>query len=186
MNQNQFTSLRKSRMTLNEVYFWTNTIKDWKHLFEDDRYKRIIIEQLQWLKSHNKILVYCFVILPNHIHLIWEPLEMNGKEMPHASFNKWASSQFLKDLRKCHPEALSGFVEKTNERNHRFWQRDALAVLLDSREKMEQNIDYIHDNPLQESWNLAASPEEYRWSSAKFYLNGQDEFGILTDYRDRF
>jgi hypothetical protein len=25
-------------------------------------------------------------------------------------------------------------------------------------------------------------PEDYRWSSASFYLTGIDEFGILTHY----
>ena len=29
---------------------------------------------------------------------------------------------------------------------------------------------YIHSNPLQPDWNLAECPEEYLWSSARFYL----------------
>ena len=33
-------------------------------------------------------------------------------------------------------------------------------------------------------WNLAAVPEEYHWSSAKFYEHGIDEFGIVSDYRE--
>ena len=49
-----------------------------------------------------------------------------------------------------------------------FGKRDALAIELDSREKVEQKIDYIHLNPLQEHWNLVKYPEEYNWSSAKF------------------
>ena len=68
--------------------FWTDTIKEWKHLLKEDKYKLIIMEQLQLLVKKNKIKVYAFVIMPNHIHLIWELVEMNGKEMPNASFNK--------------------------------------------------------------------------------------------------
>ncbi|HXA02926.1 MAG TPA: hypothetical protein VNW99_13105 [Cytophagaceae bacterium] len=173
-------------MNLNEVYFWTDTIKDWKHLLKKDRYKELVIEQLLWLKLRNKIAVYGFVIMPNHLHLIWESLEKNGKEMPHASFNKWTSSNFLIDLRKNHQQVLTFFEEKTSERNYRFWQRDPLAVLMDSREKMEQKLEYIHCNPLQEHWDLAKDAEDYTWSSAKFYLTDKDEFGILTHYMDRF
>ncbi|MBX9852191.1 MAG: transposase [Cytophagaceae bacterium] len=173
-------------MNLQEVYFWTNTIKDWKNLLKKDYYKQIIIEQLQWLKERNKISIYGFVIMPNHLHFLWEMKEMNGKEMPHASFNKWTSSNFLKELRANHQNLLPFFEEKTTERNHRFWQRDPLAVLMDSRDKIEQKLDYIHLNPLQEKWNLTHSPEEYYWSSAKFYLTGEDEFNILTHYMDRF
>lgn len=57
---------------------------------------------------------------------------------------------------------------------------------MDSRDKVEQKLDYIHLNPLQEHWNLASAPENYRWSSAKFYLTGKDEFEILTHYREIF
>jgi putative transposase len=49
--------------------------------------------------------------------------------------------------------------EQTQERNHRFWQRDALAVLMDNKEKLEQKLNYIHLNPLHERWNLVPSPE---------------------------
>jgi putative transposase len=72
------------------------------------------------------------------------------------------------------------------ERKHRFWQRDPLVVQMNSKSAVEQTIDYIHFNPLQEHWNLVSKPEEYRWSSARFYETGVDEFGIITDYRERF
>lgn len=186
-------SFRNSRMELNEVYFWTDTIKDWKKLLIQDKYKELIVNQLKWLKDRNKILIYGFVIIPNHLHIIWEMLESNGKEMPHASFNKWTGSNFLKDLRTNHPKVVPFFKERTTERSHRFWQRDPLAILMDSREKIEQKLDYlprrqagIHLNPLQQKWNLVEFPEDYRWSSAKFYNTGEDEFGILTHYMDRF
>jgi putative transposase len=128
-----YSAFRNSRMDLNEIYFWTDTIKDWKNLLYKDYYKELIIEQLQWLKERNKIEIYAFVIMPNHLHIIWQLLEMNGKEKPHASFNKWTSSNFLKDLRLNHPQILPYFVEKTAERNHRFWIRDPLAILMDSK-----------------------------------------------------
>ena len=46
-------------------------------------------------------------------------------------------------------------------------------------------MDYIHQNPLQEKWNLAQTPEKYYFSSAQFYEEGIDNFGFLTHYRDR-
>ncbi|AKQ47710.1 transposase [Rufibacter radiotolerans] len=173
-------------MQLGEVYFWTNTIKDWKKLLKPDKYKQVILEQLQWLVEQKKIAVYGFVIMPNHLHLIWEMLQMNGKEMPYASLNKWTSSSFLRDLRQHHPLALSSFVEDTKERKHRFWQRDPLAVLLPSKQLVEQKLEYVHLNPLQEHWQLALRPEDYLWSSANFYATGKDSFSILTHYQDRF
>ena len=79
-----------------------------------------------------------------------------------------------------------GKVLGDKERNHRFWRRDPLAILMDTKKKVEQKLEYVHSNPLQEQWNLADKPEDYKWSSAKFYETGIDEFNIVTDYRERF
>ena len=185
-NKHRESKHRNSRMNFDEVYFWTDTIKDWKHLLKQDKYKKLIISSWQELVRREKIAIYCFVIMPNHLHIIWEMKEPNGKEMAHASFNKFTSHMILKDLRVNHPEVLSYFKVNDSERSYRFWQRDPLAIRMDSKQKMEQKINYIHNNPLQERWNLALCPEEYRWSSAEFYKSGKDEFDILTHYNERF
>ncbi len=44
-------------------------------------------------------------------------------------------------------------------------------------------LEYFHKNPVKEKWNLCRYPEEYRWSSAKYYTERKDEFGILTHYK---
>ena len=81
-----FKKDRNSKMYLNEVYFWTSTIYQWKHLLKQDKYKEILIDSLANLTERKKIKVYGFVIMPNHVHLLWEMIEKNGKEVPHASF----------------------------------------------------------------------------------------------------
>jgi len=175
---------RNSIMSLGEIYFWTDTIHDWKPLLQSDKYKNVIIESLRHLVEQGKITIYGFVIMPNHRHLLWELVAMNGKEMPQASFNKFTSHQFLNLLRN---ERLLSFfkVEDKTERAHRFWQRNPLVVLMNSKEKLEQKLDYIHYNPLQEHWNLATTPENYYWSTARYYEEGIDDFKFLTHYRDK-
>lgn len=179
-------AMRNSRMLLGEVYFWTDTIKNWQNLLKDDRYKTMILSSWKELVVRGKIVVYGFVIMPNHVHVLWEMLEMNGKEMAHASFNKFTSHQFLHDLRKKSLRELVKYKENDNDRKHRFWQRDALAIRMDYRKKAEQKLRYIHLNPLQEKWQLVDRPEDYQWSSARFYETGIDDFGFLTHYRERF
>ena len=177
---------RNSRMSLGEIYFWTDTIKNWRTLLEEDHFKEIIIECWRELVKRRKIAIYGFVIMPNHLHVVWEMLEKNGKEMPHASFNKFTSHQFLENLRLKSPASIDQYKEDGPERLHRFWQRDPLAVMMGSRKMMEQKLEYIHLNPLQEKWNLANRPEDYKWSSAGFYERGEDEFNIVTHYMDKY
>jgi putative transposase len=60
------------------------------------------------------------------------------------------------------------------------------SYLLYSRPIISQKIDYVHNNPVSGKWNLAATPEEYRFSSAAFYQSGVDEFGIVTHIGEVF
>jgi putative transposase len=123
--------------------------------------------------------------MPNHLHLIWELKIKNGGESPHASFNKATAQFMVNDLKESHKMVLPYFEVKEKDRNFHIWQRDPMAILMDSREKLEQKLSYIHNNPLHEKWNLAKRPEDYYWSSAKFYETGIDDFGFITHYGDR-
>ena len=66
------TKLRKSYTAINKIYFWTATIHKWMPLLESDLYKQIIVDSLKYLSDKGLITVYAFVIMPNHIHLIWQ------------------------------------------------------------------------------------------------------------------
>ncbi len=172
-------------MILTEVYFWTSTIKDWKSLLKQDKYKILILNTLNDLVSKQLISVYGFVIMPNHFHVLWELLKMNGKEMPHASFNKAIAHEIVKDLKANHHAVLLHFKVEEKERKFRIWQRDPLAILMDNKSKFEQKLNHIHNNPLAEKWNLAQTPEDYYWSSAAFYESGIDNFGFMSHYSER-
>ncbi len=45
-------------------------------------------------------------------------------------------------------------------------------------------INYIHNHPVQPKWKLAATPEEYVYSSALFYETGKDVFNITEHYNE--
>jgi len=54
--------------------FFTATILEWKPLLQQNAVKDIIIKSLQFLKQHQRIYLFGFAIMNNHIHLIWQPL----------------------------------------------------------------------------------------------------------------
>lgn len=172
-------------MDFGNVYFYTASILHWKNLLKSDKYKSIVIESLRYLVVKNKIQVYGFVIMPNHVHFIWEMKEANGKEMPNASFSKFTGHQFLEDLRQNHPNILQFFRTDSTTRTHHFWQRNSLPIHLIDEKMLIQKLNYIHNNPLQEKWQLVERQEDYKYSSAQFYTTGHDEFRILTHWKDR-
>ena len=172
-------------MELQRLYFFTATILKWHRLLEPDEYKNVIIESLKYLSHMDKIRVYGYVIMPNHIHLIWELLDLNGKELPHASFLKYTSHTIYHDLRKNHPKILDTFKVESATRKHQFWQRDSLPVELYTPSVIYQKLDYIHQNPCRGKWMLSPSPVDYRYSSAGFYETGRDEFDFLIHIDER-
>jgi putative transposase len=148
----------------------------------NDEFKLIIISSLQYLVSKNLATIYGYVIMPNHIHLLWYIKAQNGKESVAGSFAKYTAHQFKTLLRK--QGQLELYVSDKEDRSYQFWKRDPLAIAISSEPILESKLSYIHNNPVKERWKLCKYPEEYRWSSARFYYDGIDEFGILTHYKE--
>jgi len=171
-------------MELGRIYFYTASILEWIPLLQSEKFKSIILNSLKHLVENKKIKVYGFVIMPNHIHLIWENVALNGKEMPHASFMKFTGHQFLESLRNDNNLLLEKFKVEVNSRDYQFWQRNALSILMYDRKILEQKLDYIHLNPLQKHWNLVSDPNDYLYSSCAFYEQDSDSYSWLTHYMD--
>jgi len=165
------------------IFFSTASILKWKPLLSDDAFKDILIQSLQTLTSQKRLVVFGFVIMPNHIHIIWAENDGNGrKESAQASFFKFTAHQFLKKLKKEDAAQLKLFQVNSADRKYQFWQRNTLDIEILSDNMFEQKLNYIHSNPLQQHWQLVDDPVNYRYSSATYYEKNIDEFRILTDY----
>jgi len=77
---------------------------------------------------------------------------------------------------------LLNTLAELSDREYQFWQINSLSIDLWSDYVFMQKLDYIHNNPVQEKWRLAEHPENYKYSSANFYLNDVDDFGLLSHY----
>jgi len=184
MTEDIFAYKRKSYIEIGEVFFWTATINQWQNLLLHDEYKEVVISSLDFLSNAGKIDVFAFVIMPNHIHLIWKTKEMNGKETAQGSFLKYTAHEFRKMLRK--EGKLDSYKVDAENKEHEFWQRDSLAIHLHSREVAFQKLKYIHNNPLAEHWQLAKNPCDYKYSSARYYELNEKSFPFLKDLWEVF
>ena len=52
--------------------FLTATIYNWSSVLKNDDYKQIILNSFDWLVNSKKCAINCFVIMPNHVHLLWK------------------------------------------------------------------------------------------------------------------
>ncbi len=177
---------RKSYIRIGEIYFWTATINNWMKLLMNDRYKDIIINSFRYLSNAGKIDVFAFVIMPNHIHIIWRINAMNGKETAQGSFLKYTAHEFRKLLMRENLAMLSLYAVDSSNKLHEFWQRDSLAIHLYSREVAYQKLDYLHRNPTAKHWQLIDDYLKYTYSSVRFYEPGIKDYDFLKDFREEF
>jgi len=167
-------------MEQDKMYFITATILNWGHLLANDVYKDMIVNEWQHRVKLGHLKVYGFVIMPNHYHAIINTLSPSVPSDIQRDIHKWISRQVIQDLKTNDEQALNSYAVKAPDRKYQIWERNSLPILLYSREVIEQKLKYIHHNPLQEHWKLADTPENYHYSSAKFYFENDTTWDFLT------
>ncbi|MEO7306647.1 MAG: transposase [Ferruginibacter sp.] len=160
--------------------YFTATIYEWRHLLSDNSCKNIIIDSLRFLVINKRIELNAFVIMSNHFHAIWQPLFGFTPPGIQASFMKYTAQQLKQTLERNNPKLLESFVVNKEDRTYQIWKRRPLSIELRSEGVFDQKLDYIHYNPVKAG--LCIQPEDYYYSSAEFYHNGNDNFGIVTHY----
>ena len=160
--------------------FFTATIHEWQHLLADNNHKDIIIDSLKFLVTDKRIELNAFVIMSNHIHLIWQPLFSHTPSSIQASFMKYTAQQLKRSLINNNENALDSFKVDKYDREYQLWKREPLSIELISLDLFNQKLEYIHYNPV--SAGLCEKPEDYYYSSAKFYYDGTNSFEMLTHF----
>jgi putative transposase len=168
---------RQGQMNQHNLYFFTQTIHHFKPLLASAHIQQIVLDSLSYLHAQQLVSIYGFVIMPNHLHLLWRMEEHTRNESAAASFSKFTSHQFKQYLLANDPEALQVFQSDKTDRRYQFWKRDPLAIPITSQEALVQKLEYIHLNPVKAG--LCMHPSDYTLSSASFYETGVDRFGFL-------
>lgn len=162
--------------------FFTATNLEWKQLLNQDKYKDIIIESLRFLVANKRIKMYAFVVMSNHIHLIWQMQAGIRREATQRDFLKYTAQRIKFDLERNHPHILKHFLVDAKDRKYQFWERNALSIELRTTKIFQQKLNYIHLNPVKAG--ICEFPEQYKYSTAKFYETGIDDWGFITHNND--
>src|SRR5258705_6037310 len=89
--------------------YFTATNLQWKKLLASDKYKNIIIESLRFLVAGQRITLYAFVIMINHIHLIWRMCGGIDPQFLPREFLQFTAPKIKADLRRNDPVFLEQF-----------------------------------------------------------------------------
>jgi putative transposase len=163
--------------------FFTATNLEWKLILEPDKYKDIITSSMEFLVKDKRVVIYGFVIMHNHMHIIWQMKPGIKTDAVQRDFLKFTAQKIKKDMLHFHRKELLQFKVNAEDRKFQFWERNPLSIDLWSREVLIQKLNYLHQNP--ERAGLCKHAEDYKYSSVLFYETGMDNWGFLTHYNDR-
>lgn len=167
------------------LYFVTTTAVDRVHLFRRDVIKRIIADSLNYMRAHQWICLYVFVIMPNHIHIIIRFLKDHVLSDVMRDFKKHTAKQIIRQYQAENNERVLQFLEQAashipNQR-YKVWEDGYDAREVFSPGFLRQKAEYSHNNPCQSHWGLVERPEDYPWSSARYYLLGEPAIIAVDD-----
>ena len=106
------------------LYFVTGTIIHWLNILEQECYAEIILNSLERHRINNRMKLFAYVIMPDHLHWICLPLlpfTINGIIQ---SFGSFTAHKILHEARKKgHMAFISIFAEHSElNKSHKIWE----------------------------------------------------------------
>jgi len=157
-------------------YFITFAVEAWVDVFTRQPYKEIVLESLRFCQQKKGLILYSWCLMTNHIHLIVGRKGEEKIEEIIRDFKKYTSVHICRLIQNNPMESrkswmLGIFREAAfNSKKHqkfKFWQNEYHPVELSTNYIMDQNLDYVHENPVKEG--IVSRPEDYLYSSARDY-----------------
>ncbi len=116
--------------------------------------------------------IVAFVFMPEHIHLLANPLDPDPDIGAYVQAIKQPFSREIHGILEPHnSKLLSKLIvcDRPGHQSFRFWQEGpGYDRNLWTAKAIRAAIDYIHENPVRRG--LCHRAEQWKWSSARWYL----------------
>ena len=163
---------------LNHVHFLTASTYRRARLFDSDRFRRHFVQTLSQLREHQHFRILGWVLMPGHFHLLlWPSGNANPSAIVQSLKERTAKFALLQLHRNAARPWCAGMLDKfalppTVHRpsTYRVWQRRFYDLNIWGEKKRLEKLACMHANPVKRG--LVDSPEEWAWSSFRFYFLG--------------
>jgi REP element-mobilizing transposase RayT len=163
------------------AYFVTWTVVDWLRLFDKDSYRQIVLDALNYLRTHKNTQLNAFVVMPTHIHaVLWPELEISLSDVT-RDFKRFTSREISREANRQNDFEFTNVFKKARSENRaqdvsafQVWQEGSHPEAIFTEKFARQKIDYIHLNPIRAG--LVKTSGEFPYSSARAYLFGEETY----------
>jgi putative transposase len=157
----------------NHCFFITSTVNGRLQILNRVDIADIFARHIHKAKKLFDFKITAYVLMPDHWHLLaFFEIGKNCLAF-NRDFKRFSSNNISKYFEINGGEyELSIFRSFAGKRvKYSVWKNHVRIIPLFNQKKVEAKINYIHMNPVKKG--LAASPEEYNYSSANYYITGE-------------
>lgn len=172
-----------------DIYFITFSVVEWVDALSRPYYKGILIDSLRYCQQHKGFIIYAYVIMNNHVHLIASAAEGHNLSDILRDLKKFTSKRIIATIEENAQESRKRWMlwlfrsngqRNSNNEIYQFWQQDNHPICLDSALLIEQRLNYLHNNPVAEE--IVEEAEHYVYSSARDYAGIKGLLDIVLLY----
>jgi putative transposase len=158
------------------AHFLTFSCYRRRRFFDDDRLKESFLDSLHNARRKHNFLVWAYVIMPEHVHLVLRPLdERYDVSAMLKSIKQGVSQKEIARLKQHDPGGLKPYISSLPGKSfqYSFWQSGGgTDINLKTAREIWNRIHYTHLNPVRRG--LVESQGQYRWSSYNAYEGVED------------
>jgi len=156
-------------------YFVSFATVFWIDVFTRRIYKDIMVESLNHCVENKGLIIYAWVIMSNHVHLVigTDDMELQNIMRDLKKFtSKTIITSIINNEQESRKEWMLNMFEKEGAKNsnnklYQFWQQHNHPLVLNNADIFEQKLNYIHENPVKSGY--VDCEVDYPYSSARDY-----------------
>jgi REP element-mobilizing transposase RayT len=151
------------------LHFLTCTVVAWLPIFTRPATVQIVLDSWRFLQDHYRLVIYGYVILENHLHLVAAADNLAAEIAHFKSFTARRIIDYLQEQKATFLLAqLHDYKAKHKiDREYQLWQEGSHPKAIMDDDVMRQKLEYIHLNPVKRGYVDEAV--HWRYSSARNY-----------------
>jgi len=159
-----------------DLHFLTFSCYRRQPLFSSPARRDLFLECLERVRRRYRFVVLGYVVMPEHVHLLVSEPQRDGLSTAvqalKLGFVRRLDGSVVPTSRKTGDTwGIPSLDKNETTKGHRFWQTRFYDFNVWTEKKRIEKLRYIHRNPVKRG--LVSSPEEWPWSSYRWYLLGE-------------
>jgi putative transposase len=140
----------QNRKLSDVTFFVTASLLRRSPIFGQTKAAQIALDSLQFFRKRGEIILYGYVIMPDHVHFVARIL------VPHT----------LPDIMRRFKNFVAHELSKGP-----IWEKGYISAAIPNEIVYAQKLNYLHYNPVKAG--LVTEAEQFEFSSAKEYSKGE-------------